>query len=324
MLRRLLFAVTMVIAFWQGPQPTEPVAPAEAPGKVEAAVSGWFERQRSHAEERFLRALEASDPTPRQSAVVDPPEAIAEPAADVFDTFAIVGPVEPIRTPQQVTLKVVGLTDAELPQASIDVSPPLDYTPVKTWTGETVILVPITSATKAGKYTFTVSLNAWRLKVDEGLVAARQAQVPQDLLDEYFALSKKLAEKYPAKAATCAIEVALGPFQPPIDPDKPPPDPPVDPNQKTTQVTFVFEKDSSNTPRQVALALQRLNAAGVLATEFEEDATDGNGEVPDQYKIALEAARKAGLPALVVQSGNVVKRVIQNPTTTEQVMEAAK
>jgi hypothetical protein len=109
----------------------------------------------------------------------------------------------------------------------------------------------------------------------------------------------------------------------PVDPTVPPVAP-VDPLKKTTRVTFVYEKDQSNTPRPVAAALQRLNTMGILASEFEEDSLDGSGEVPDQYKIALEAARSAGLPALVVQSGDVVKRVVKNPTTEAAVMEAAK
>lgn len=113
---------------------------------------------------------------------------------------------------------------------------------------------------------------------------------------------------------------------PPGPSDPPPTDPPVDPEKKTTRVTYVFEKDQKNTPRPVAAALQRINASGsgVVATEFEEDTTDGDGQVPDQYKVALEAARKAGLPALVVQSGDTVLRVVKDPTTEAAVLEALK
>lgn len=114
----------------------------------------------------------------------------------------------------------------------------------------------------------------------------------------------------------------------PVDPNKPPPGPgPIPgPNNKPTRVTYVFEKDVKNTPRVVAAALQKINAAksGIVASEFEEDTLDGQGEVPDQYKIALAAAREKGLPALVVQSGEVVLRVIKDPTTEAAVLEAAK
>jgi hypothetical protein len=51
---------------------------------------------------------------------------------------------------------------------------------------------------------------------------------------------------------------------------------------------------------------------------------DGDGEVPDQYAAAIEAARKAGLPALVIMAGGKVLRVVKAPTTAEQVTEAVK
>ena len=106
------------------------------------------------------------------------------------------------------------------------------------------------------------------------------------------------------------------PFDPPILP----------PNLKPNQVTFVFEKDETSVPRPVAAALRSLNddSSGIVAAEFEQDTVDGDGQVPDQYKIALAAAREAGLPALVVQSGDVVVRVVRNPQTAEQVLEAIR
>ena len=91
-----------------------------------------------------------------------------------------------------------------------------------------------------------------------------------------------------------------------------------------TAVTYIYEKDDTAIPRPVGAALNKLNTMGILATDFEEDTADGTGEVPEQYKIALEAARKAGLPCLVVQSGNNVVRVVKDPKTLEAVMEAAK
>ena len=93
------------------------------------------------------------------------------------------------------------------------------------------------------------------------------------------------------------------------------------------RVTYVYEKDNTIIPKPVAYALQKLNedeTAGILASEFEQNTTDGNGEIPDQYKIALETAKEAGLPALVVQSGDRVVKVVKNPTTEEHVTEAVK
>lgn len=120
---------------------------------------------------------------------------------------------------------------------------------------------------------------------------------------------------------TRGTEITIRGVQTPV-----PSDPaPVDPTpKKITRVTYVFEKDSHHVPRPVALALQRLNAAGIMASEFEEDTLDGSGRIPEQYAIPLAAAQQAGLPALVVQSHFAVVRVLKNPQTETEVMEAAK
>lgn len=105
-----------------------------------------------------------------------------------------------------------------------------------------------------------------------------------------------------------------------VVPDKPP----VDPVLVIDRVTYVYEKDQNIAPKPVSFALHRLNTEykNVIATHFEQDSTDGDDDVPDQYKIALESARKAGLPALVIQAGSRVVKVIKSPTTEAQVMDA--
>ncbi len=115
-----------------------------------------------------------------------------------------------------------------------------------------------------------------------------------------------------------------------IDPNKPTPnkpdepETPVTPFRKTDRVTYVYEKDDGTPPPAVAKAIDTLHRQGITATIFEEDTTDGTGQTPDQYKIALDAARKSGLPSLVVQAGPVVKLVNTKPTTEADVIEAAK
>lgn len=110
-----------------------------------------------------------------------------------------------------------------------------------------------------------------------------------------------------------------------VDPNKPTP-PVVDTNKKVTAVTYVYEKDDAAIPRPVQAALNKLHAAGggVVASLFEDDSTTGTGQVPRQYQAALKAAREAGLPCLVVLSGDDVVRTVKAPTTESQVMEAAK
>lgn len=90
-----------------------------------------------------------------------------------------------------------------------------------------------------------------------------------------------------------------------------------------TSVTYVYEKDDTNPPAQVASALNRLNREKkIIATMFEDDTKDGSGEVPDQYRVPLAAALEAGLPALVVTNGETVLTVVKAPTTEAQVLEA--
>ena len=92
---------------------------------------------------------------------------------------------------------------------------------------------------------------------------------------------------------------------------------------KATAATYVFEKNETVVPPPVLAALDQLNSQGIVATVFEDDTTDGTEEVPEQYKVPLAAAREAGLPALVVTADKVVLRLVKDPRTEKQVMEAA-
>lgn len=137
---------------------------------------------------------------------------------------------------------------------------------------------------------------------------------------KYLVLYFPPGQKYPQPEVRVVV---LGVAAPPKKPD----DPPGPPEEtKVTQVTYVYEKDETAVPREVAKALGGINAKylGVVASEFEDDTTAGGGAVPAQYRVALEAARKAGLPALVVQAGGKVLRVVKAPTTEAQVTEALK
>lgn len=108
------------------------------------------------------------------------------------------------------------------------------------------------------------------------------------------------------------------PQPPPVDPVKPAPTTPA------TAATYVYEKDVSAIPTAVLVGLNRLNRERkIVATLFERDTKDGDGDTPDQYRVPLAAAQKAGLPALVVTAGEQVLRVVKAPTTEAQVMEAA-
>lgn len=90
-----------------------------------------------------------------------------------------------------------------------------------------------------------------------------------------------------------------------------------------TAAVYVYEKDLHAVPAGVTVGLDRLNRERkVVANLVEADTTNGGGDVPAQFRAALDAARKAGLPALVVLSGSTVVRVVPAPATEAAVMEA--
>lgn len=93
---------------------------------------------------------------------------------------------------------------------------------------------------------------------------------------------------------------------------------------KATAATYFFDDKQHAAPSPVLAALDKLNRAGILATQHEVNTTDPSGDVPEQYKVSLPAAQEAGLPALVVMAGDKVRKVVKDPRTAEQVMEAAQ
>lgn len=97
----------------------------------------------------------------------------------------------------------------------------------------------------------------------------------------------------------------------------------VDTSGSATAAVYVYEKDAGGVPPFVAVAVNRLNRERkVVATLLEDDTTDGDGDVPEQYRSALDAARKAGLPAVVALAGRTVLRVTPRPGSEAAVMEA--
>lgn len=97
----------------------------------------------------------------------------------------------------------------------------------------------------------------------------------------------------------------------------------VSPVSRPTAVVYVYEKDSGPIPSGVTTAMHRLNSdRQIMATFFEQDSTNADGAVPSQYKVPLAAATKAGLPSLVVLSGEVVLKVVPRPGTEADVTEA--
>lgn len=122
-------------------------------------------------------------------------------------------------------------------------------------------------------------------------------------------------------------EVTIQGERPPPEPEPNDPENPEDPDTDTdaNRVTYVYEKEKAFVPREVAAALRELNDAegsDIIAAAIDQDAVTGTLISPKQYEIAIAAAKAAGVPALVVQSGDTVIRVVKDPTTREAVMNA--
>jgi len=121
-----------------------------------------------------------------------------------------------------------------------------------------------------------------------------------------------------------------GPQPPPNPGPQPPgpapgPAPVVPPTTKVTAATYVYEKDATPIPSLVMVGLNKLNRElKIVATIHEVDSTDGTDQIPEQHKVSVAAAKSAGLPALVVMSGQVVFKVVKNPSTLAQITEAVK
>lgn len=93
--------------------------------------------------------------------------------------------------------------------------------------------------------------------------------------------------------------------------------------KKPTAVTYVHD-EKAVIPSGVSAALNELNASGILATSYPDDATDGDDDVPDQYKEILKAAKESGIPCLVLSNGGNVLKIVKSPTTKAHVLEAAQ
>jgi hypothetical protein len=176
-----------------------------------------------------------------------------------------------------------------------------------------------------GQRQFVIARNAWRRHLDTAAELAKTQLANEKDAKALASLVDEFSKKYPTIERAALLEVA-GQIPPPEtkpDPSKPPP---LDPSKKVSRITVVWEKDSHSIPKSVQSALQRINAeqgGSVVASDFEQDTINSRGQTPTQYIVALKAAKETGLPALVVQSGDTVLRVVKDPTA-EQVLESVK
>lgn len=131
-----------------------------------------------------------------------------------------------------------------------------------------------------------------------------------------------------SKFQTCLVNVGgLPPVTvPPTTPTVPtiPATPTVPaPTTPATSAIWVYEKSQHTLPPPVLSALNRLNRERYIdATLYEQPEGEFVEKASPKYKAILAAAQQVGLPALVVISGSVVIKVVKDPKTEQQVLEA--
>lgn len=91
---------------------------------------------------------------------------------------------------------------------------------------------------------------------------------------------------------------------------------------KPTHATYVYEKDNGAVPKGVAVALDKLNREfDLIANPIDQNIENGSGETPAQYRVAVPAAQKAGLPALVYHTPEKVLVIVRDPKTEQDVLD---
>ena len=96
------------------------------------------------------------------------------------------------------------------------------------------------------------------------------------------------------------------------------------PSNKATAAVYVYEKDTTAVPSGVQGGINRIKRElGLAASVVDDDVTDGAGHIPEQYAVAIPAAREHGLPCLVVLVDDDVLKIVE-VQTEEDVMEAVR
>lgn len=89
-----------------------------------------------------------------------------------------------------------------------------------------------------------------------------------------------------------------------------------------TLVAYIYESNETRPAPHVAEALRKVRERGIDTASTDDDVQDGDGNTPEFVKPAIKAARKHGLPALVILANEQVLSVSDVPATVEGILEA--
>lgn len=202
------------------------------------------------------------------------------------------GPTSPLQPREYSQILVTGLSDTDLTSAAIDWTPREGTTliPARLWGGQPFLLF---TARQPGRYTISVSTNAWRANLDAAVDAARRAgTIDAESLNKLVALQTDLARRFQLRSGTCDVEVAGDPPTPP-----PPPPPPVTAIQRALILT---DSDKPNPTQALQLNLLRNDQAWSKKIEILDQRTETEDEVPAALVAsALQYLAGRPLPRLI-------------------------
>ena len=261
----------------------------------------------------------------------------AAPAAPIIPPGPqqIITPKIDVPTPTPAVIPTPDDLDAGLQITATLDGEPVDANPITMEPGQLLVLTltgaDLDKTPRLADWTLNREAKGLRYHDDTRCCLSFTATAKQ--ADAYLFTAAVNGTERPALATRWVVVSGHGPQPPPVvvvpdkpdDPDVPEPVDPTPSPSKVTAVCYVYEKDEGPIPNPILVALNRLNREQkIVATVFERDTTNGDGNVPSQYKPIADAARASGLPSLVVMAGETVVRTVKAPTTEDQVMEAAK
>lgn len=209
------------------------------------------------------------------------------------------GPDAPVQPREYCQIMVGGLSDADLPAASIEWTPRDGTTlmPARLWGGQPFLLF---AARTPGKYTIVVTQNAWRANLDAAVDAARRAPVlDAELFRQLQSLQTELRNRYPVRTGTCDVTVAG---------DVPkPPDVPV-PTGKADQVTIVTESQDPLPAEQLEIVNGEAVRSAATASGLGFQCVDKDITGPDVQRVGhvLAACQGQPVPRLVFSAAGKV------------------
>lgn len=224
------------------------------------------------------------------------------------------GPALPVQPREYCQIMVGGLSDADLPAASIEWTPRDGTTlmPARLWGGQPFLLF---AARTPGRYTIVVTQNAWRANLDAAVDAARRAPVlDAELFRQLQSLQTELRNRYPVRSSSCTVTVAGD------VPTPPPPDIPV--TGKADQVTIVTESQDTLSAEQLEVVNGEAVRSAAAAAGLDFQCVDRHITGPDVQRVGhvLAACQGQPVPRLVFSAAG---KVIHNVPLPATVAEAA-